>query len=340
MIEQVLGSATTVRALVECPDPTSGSYRIERTVGSPSNVYDAVSGSLLQSTPRDVLPSVDVYGQRELAEVADDKTYQAELLGRLLPVAARPTEDGVRPELEANRRDLVRVLDELERVDERLARLPVLREQLQRMTDAGVPEQLRDQRSLQREDRVLEQARRRADDVRQGLQPLREAQHPDLTFASEAALSDLPHAELLSGVDRLLQDLSVGLENALLGTNHALSAYQLGLAELQQRFEQATAGQRSTVSARLRELKAEGIDGAAYLQLESALAQDEPLEAERARWSGERDELKRRRAELVVALEDRTVADVRRLDGVGRELSGRMRSAASRCGAAARRGTS
>lgn len=324
VVEHVLGSATTVRALVECAQPASCRYRIERTVGSPSNVYDAVSGSLLQSAPRDVLPSVDVYGQRELAEVADDKTYQTELLGRLLPATARPAEDGMRPALEANRRDLVRVLEELERVDERLARLPVLREQLQRMTDAGVPGRLRDQRSLQREDRILELAQERADDVQQGLQPLREARDPDRTFASRVALSDLPHADLLGTVDRLLQDLSAGLAEALGRADRALSGYRSGLADLQQRFERTTAEQRAEVSARLRELKAQGIDGTAYLQLERALAQDEPLEAERARWSRERDELRRRRAELVLALEDRTAGDVRRLNGVGRELSGRM----------------
>lgn len=45
-----------------CGEPTLCSYRIERTVGSPSNVYDDSSGALLQSTPQDVLPSVDVYG--------------------------------------------------------------------------------------------------------------------------------------------------------------------------------------------------------------------------------------------------------------------------------------
>lgn len=89
VIKLVLGSATTVRALVECAEPTPHRYRIERTVGSLSAVYDDVNGRLLQSAPSDVLPSVDVYGQRELAEIADDKSYQAQLLSRLLPLSAR-----------------------------------------------------------------------------------------------------------------------------------------------------------------------------------------------------------------------------------------------------------
>jgi len=302
VVEQVLGSATTVRALVECTEPTPCRYRIERTVGGQSNVYDAVSGALLQSTPRDVLPSVDVYGQRELAEVADDKAYQAALLGRLLPLEARPTEDGLRPLLETNRRDLLRVLGEVERVDDELARLPALREQLQRMTDAGVPSRLRDQSNLQREDRILNLAHERANGVLRELQPLRDVQHPDRAFVSEAALLGLPHADLLRSIDQLVEELDAGLEQALLQADQALSAYQTDLGELQQRFQQATAEQRAEVAARMRELEAQGIDGAAYLRLERALAKAEPLETMRARWIRERDDLRRQRTELVVAL--------------------------------------
>lgn len=324
VVDKVLGSATKVSALVACGEPALCRYRIERTVGSPSNVYDGTSGALLQSTPHDVLPSVDIYGQRELAEIADDKGHQARLLASLLPSSARPVDDGLRAALEDNRRDLLRVAEELDRIEERLARLPVIREQLQRMTDSGVPDRLRHQRVLQQEDRVLEVARERGDEAQQALVPLREARLLDRTFLSQPALDGLPHADLLSEVDAALLALTQALGRALEQADAGLRAYRAALADVQERFARSTERQRSEVDARLRELKAQGIDGAAYLQLERALAGAEPLEAERARWVQARDELRRRRHELVVAIEERTAQDVRRLAGVGKQLSGQL----------------
>ena len=84
MVKNVLGSGAKVRLFVEVRMPSVARYVVERTVGHDPVVRDA-GGTVLASKPQDVLASVEVYGQRELADLARDRESLTALLARYLP---------------------------------------------------------------------------------------------------------------------------------------------------------------------------------------------------------------------------------------------------------------
>lgn len=59
-------------------------YVVSRYHGEPAKVLDE-QGKVLQLTPKDVLPRVEVYGQNELLAIVQDDQAKAKLLGRFLP---------------------------------------------------------------------------------------------------------------------------------------------------------------------------------------------------------------------------------------------------------------
>lgn len=59
-------------------------YVISRYHGDPAKVLDE-HGKVLQLSPKDVLPSAEVYGQNELLAIVQDDEAKAKLLGRFLP---------------------------------------------------------------------------------------------------------------------------------------------------------------------------------------------------------------------------------------------------------------
>lgn len=75
VIAQVLGTAGKVTLLMESAHPFARLLRVERTVGGESRLSN-LTGESLVAAPVDLLPDVEVYGQRELADMADDKAQQ------------------------------------------------------------------------------------------------------------------------------------------------------------------------------------------------------------------------------------------------------------------------
>lgn len=82
-VREVLRPGTTCSLVVDAVRPAAGRYIIERTVPEPPLVRDA-SGTVTQLRPEDLVGVVEVFGQHELAELAQDKACVARMLERLL----------------------------------------------------------------------------------------------------------------------------------------------------------------------------------------------------------------------------------------------------------------
>jgi PHP family Zn ribbon phosphoesterase len=323
VIEHVLGTATKVTLTVECGHPTPGQFRIERTQGGPSRVLDA-TGLQQSSRPIDVFPGIEIYGQRELADVADDKTRQAALLRSLLDQYSAPSPTDLDRPLRLNRESLDRIDQEVAALDETLAGIPAVQERLERLGGAGVAARLTLQSDLDKQDRVLRTATERADEVRSGLTVLTEMADVDATFASPAALAELPDRAVLAALQPALDSLAVALEAARTLASSALTEYETAVATTEGQLSTATAERRAAVNAQLRTLSGEGINGREFLELERRVATSHGVRQSRERFVRERDELDARRRQLVASKEDATGQDARRLQGKAREVTGRL----------------
>ena len=70
-LQNVLHTGTTVSLVVDVAVPTPARYTIERTVPHPPVVRDS-SGTVTTLRPEDVVRSLEIFGQHELAELARD----------------------------------------------------------------------------------------------------------------------------------------------------------------------------------------------------------------------------------------------------------------------------
>lgn len=138
VVKAVLGTATTVSLSVDVIAPQPARYFIERTVPGSAIVYDA-SGTATSLKPRDIVGSLEIFGQHELAELAQDKNLMAEMVGR---VAGDLVADAPRAEILANlkeNRRLLTLLDkEKEELEDALADIPRLEEQSKKIGRAHV----------------------------------------------------------------------------------------------------------------------------------------------------------------------------------------------------------
>ena len=81
IVKYVLKTGTIVKVAVETAKPTPHTYTIERLVNDVPVVRDA-SGSATNLKPEDIVPRVEIFGQHELAELANDPARVATRLPR------------------------------------------------------------------------------------------------------------------------------------------------------------------------------------------------------------------------------------------------------------------
>jgi energy-coupling factor transporter ATP-binding protein EcfA2 len=327
MVKHVLGAGTQVRLEIQVRTPSMARYTVERLTGSTPVVRDS-TGALLKSTPSDLLRGVEVYGQRELAELARDKQRLTSLLAQYLPdgadhgeVAANHARD-----LERSRHDISAMRQDIEALDTRLARMPIVKERLARFDAAGVSLRMQGQEEAQQEQLLLSRASTQLDPVPDLLERL----VVETGFLDGNEVARLPRAELLSRARTLLATYNSDVAAAVEALTAARARAELALRALQTEWEGQTREVRDALDKVLRELQPDGIDGDEYLRLRGELGTLAPLKIEHAAKSEGLDRLIAERRVLLVAAEDRRAARLRELQKeakkVGKNLPGIVRA--------------
>lgn len=187
-------------------------YRVSRRYGEIPIVRDAENNvSTLQ--PRDLLPGIEIYGQNEIYELAQDEQSRLQLLDRFLP------NDGdyehksatLRKRLHENQQKLLKTLSEVDDLQAQVARLPKLEEQLQGFNSLGIQEKLSKTPLFARERQIAARTNEELQHLQTGLTALHE-NLPDLAFISDKALEGLPNASLFIPVRETLQLLQQHFE--------------------------------------------------------------------------------------------------------------------------------
>ena len=95
----------------------------------------------------DLLPGIEIYGQNEIYEIAQDQSSQYKLLNRFFDLENRDNEDKIQQSLKQlaeNRQKLIDVQDKIEIMEgEVVARLPKLEERVRVFNTLGIEEKLK-----------------------------------------------------------------------------------------------------------------------------------------------------------------------------------------------------
>ncbi len=278
VLKHVLKSGTKVSLLVRSHHPAKQDYTIERTIPNPPAVKDE-TGNVLNLSPRDVVPGVEVFGQHEISELTKSREKLTLLLERF--VERDPGASGqkakLRLELERSRARIADIQREMKLIDERLGLLPSLEETQKRFQDAGLEDRLKEKSLLVREERILKTITDRiapfaaVRDELAGLVPI------DIAFLSDKALDGLPNRSMLKDGAAILNRLTEKVQASKAQISQAITAAEAELATLRGRWDERKQSVETTYQSLLRELQKSKIDGEEFIRLRRQIEELRPL---------------------------------------------------------------
>ncbi len=308
-------------------------YRVSRRYGEmPIAREITASGSTNVShlQPRDLLPGIDIYGQNEIYELAQDQQSRIQLLDRFLPNDGNYTQRcaTLKKRLQENQQKLTKTLGEVDDLKERIARLPKLEEQLQGFRALGIQERLAKTPLFERERQIVDRTDEEIGNLRQGVTNLQD-NLPDLTYISDKVLEELPNAGLLSPVRDILARLRQRFENHLAELNTELTHAEQRLATQLALWKQSIAQGEDELEKALRSLpttagKSGQEVGTAYQGLLKDIENIRPLETRVANHDKLLASLQLERRNLLAELSDLREQHIKRLQGAAKKLNRRL----------------
>lgn len=330
IIKENLGrSAGRVELTVVSSAQNGKQYTISRRHNEPPMVRD-MDGNVSTLLPRDLLPGVDIYGQNEIYELAQDETSRVQLLDRFLP------QDGeyeaksadVHRRLKDNQQKLTKSLTDLDDLNAQVERLPKLEEQLRGFDELGIKEKLAKTSLLAREREIAKTATDGVQRFRDALSGLRDGL-PDLDFINDEALEGLPDAAQLLAMRTTLDGLKQGVTGHLTAMQALLDdkagqftaqhdAWQQAIQAHDVELEKALWTLPATAGKSGQEV------GVAYQRLLGDIERIKPMKSRLTTHESQRDTLRQERRKLLVELSNLRAQRIQALQKATKKLNRRL----------------
>ena len=190
-------------------------FTISRRYGEGAIVRDE-SGNTSTFRPTDLLPRLEIFGQNEIFDIAQDEGGLTSLLRRFL--SSKDATDALRTEmqdkLKENAKRLIDSRNKLAEIEDQVARLPKLEEQARQFQAIGLGEKLAVVPKLEKERQLSSRVGEEQRNAQEALISLEDAL-PDTTFLGEEAIKSLPHAQEIREIRNSLTALRSELENLI-----------------------------------------------------------------------------------------------------------------------------
>lgn len=283
IVSGVLKSDTVVKLLVETTSPSVRTYTIERSVNNLPVVKDE-SGTATNLRPVDVIENVEIFGQHELAELTNDSSKVASMLQRFQG-SGELTAEYVETlaKLKLNREKMTRAEEGRAQLEDELADIPRLEEQVRHYTDTDVPTRLKEVTRLTQDEAVFTEATARVATAQESLTALTD---PQLITKLEAAFEntdDSPRADYLKRAQAASTALAAKLTALASEACTALDAASSEIETAKTEWLEEVREQRDEHDEVLRKLVEEGLEPNKYLDTTRAL---ETLKAKESRRAG------------------------------------------------------
>jgi energy-coupling factor transporter ATP-binding protein EcfA2 len=326
IVRNVLKSGTKISLLIQAYQPSRRRYLIERTVPNPPVVRDE-TGKLLELSPADILPQVEVYGQHEISELTKSPEKLTRLLHRFLErdddLSARKRV--LLADLERSRSRILESEKDISQIQEELARLPALEETLKSYKDAGLEETLKEQSLLVREERVLKTADERVIPFVKIIEELKQELSIDRAFLSEKALEGLPGKEILMAADGVLNQLHREMQQVYTRGRDSVERAAKALSEIRQRWDLRKQQVQEAYEKILRDLQKSKIDGEAFIRLRRQIEGLRPLKERKTALLRDMTAFQDERRNLLAEWEDVKAEEFRRLERAAKKVSRKLK---------------
>lgn len=320
----VLGAGSTVSVLLRSPRPSPQYYLIERIYGQRPTVRDQSGNVLADVAPIDLISSVEIFGQHEISELTRHPDKLAEILRRFTGPAADTSDRRAefRDRLERSRSAILTELTEIGRIDDALAALPALRENLKRFASAGLESKLAEKTSIDAEGRIFDAAQHVTSELEETgthLQPTDD--RPSLLPSDD---TDLPNRALLEPLDDLVAELDRAKMRAAAYLKAVGRRVKIKVDMVKTGWQPLESAANERYLATVKELEADGHDPRKFVAIKTQVETLKPKEAERERRAEALRKLQEHRKALLVEWEQFKAKDFRELEQAARKVSRRL----------------
>ena len=312
-------------------------YQVIRRYGEPPRVIDENGNESTLHPGLDLLPGAEFYGQNEIYELVRSPGELTRVLDRFLPDNAEQQIrlDSAYRKLKENGDRLEKAQEKKDEVKARIAELPKLQERVRQYREQGLEEKLNMVPLLEKE-RQLEPRMRQEIERVHGAKLHFEEELPDLTFLSDKALEDLPHADLFLEGRKILETLVETLQQKLDEIGTAVDEAGRALVPHEEKLKRAMAESEMRIEKDFAALpamagKAGREVGVAYQRLLREIEQIKPVRSELGTVDALVNHLEQERRNLLGEISNirsaRTAAKQRAVRQLNRRLSGKLRIA-------------
>lgn len=302
IVKGVLKPGTVVKLVVETTSPAARTFIIERSVNNLPVVKDE-SGTATSLQPLDVITNVEIFGQHELAELTNDNSKVASMLQRFQGSSNLSAEHvSTLAKLKENREKLARAEEGRTQLEDELADIPRLEEQVQHYTDTDVPTRLKEVTRLTQDEAVFTEASDRVTTAQGSLTALTDPQLITKLQAEFENIEDSPRVDHLKRAQAASTTLGAKL-SALAGeARKAIETASSEIAAAKADWTDAVREKREEHDEVLRKLVEEGLEPNKYLDTTKALEALKAKETRRAGIASSLRELQTERTTLLQAL--------------------------------------
>lgn len=218
IIKENLGkSKARVELIIRSSKMNGKKFTIARRYGESASVKDE-NDNISPFTPADLMPEIELYGQNEIYEIAQNADSQRKLLARFLDSGQTNSQVKIKEILKLlseNRIKLAGALNNIASTEDELARLPKLEEQANQFKSLGLEEKLKVIPLLETEKRLLKRtAEEELVNLERAFIAIKDVL-PDTAFLSDKALEHLPHVEVFKKIRIELNKLKNGTDSIL-----------------------------------------------------------------------------------------------------------------------------
>jgi len=337
IIRENLGkSGARVDLVIRSSKMNGRCFTVSRRYGESPMVKDA-EGIPSSFTPADLLPGLEMYGQNEIMEIAQDHGSQRQLLTRFLDSGQQENESLIQKTLHTlseNRKKLIDAINGVALIEDDVTRLPKLEEQVGQFRSLGIEDKLKIVPLLESEKRLLKRVlEEEASNLDRAFQAVRDSL-PDTVFLGEKAIAHLPHAETLEAICTVLEKLRQDAEALLQQWDERYSPVKAKIESLSKQLNTAIQQEELNLENTFKELPAcEGKSGKQIgLEFQKLMKEIEQIRPKHAlietRKTLVAELQKTRRAvldELSAARSERSALFSRSLKTLNKRLDGKLR---------------
>lgn len=334
--ENIGRSKARVELVIRSSHFNGKKFIVVRSYGESSVVKDE-NGEISTFTPAELLPQIELYGQNEIYEIAQNSMGQRKLLSRFL--GTNELDELVKIQdiltnLTENRKKILEARSNAGKIEDDVAKLPKLQEQLKHYEELGLKDKLKIISDLENEKQHQRKVIENTSALNTAIENVRNNLHDTDSFFSPENIINLPHKELLEELKIETDILQQKAGDLLDQWSASYASANEKLIEIHSRLTNAIQDEQAQLNNLFKKLpdlegKSGHEIGIEYQLLQEKITLIRPKEASLSGYQTKINELETQRLKLLDELSScratRSAQANRILKKLNKKLSGKLR---------------